>query len=327
MLPLTVVICTYNRKDLLCLALQSLVGQTVSADAYELIIIDDGSVDQTREVVGSFKDKLPIRYFFQENSGLAAAKNRGLKESIGEIIFFFDDDDVASPTLLEEHLHSHRQHPQEHYAVLNHTTWSPQLDITTFMYFITEVGHYLFSYPLIHDGDILDYKYFWGGRSSCKRSFLNRHGMFDPVFRFGCEDIELGYRLSKHGLKVIYNRSAESYMMREPTLTNFLGRLLKQGKSQAIFTTIHPVSEVERWCESNAIEAEWQQMAPVYDLAVNSAMQLERITNARNRVGLDIDELTKRLFYQSLWNVIRATKVKGMIENAVESKYSELSNG
>ena len=319
MLPSTVVICTYNREYLLQLALQSLVEQTVSVDSYELIIIDDGSADKTREVVGSFEDRLPIRYFFQENSGLAAAKNLGLTESIGEFIFFFDDDDAASPTLLEEHLRSHRQYPQENYAVLNYTSWLPQLDITSFMHFITDVGHYLFSYPLIHDGDLLDYKYFWGGRSSCKRSFLNKHGMFDPVFRFGCEDIELGYRLSKHGLKVLYNSSAKSYMMRELSLTDFLGRLLKQGKSQAIFTKIHPVSEVEKWCEINSIEAQWQQMAPVYDLAVNSAMQLERITNSRNSVGLDIDELTKRLFYQSLWNVFRATKVKGMIEGFVES--------
>jgi glycosyltransferase involved in cell wall biosynthesis len=315
MLPLSVVICTYNREYYLNLSLQSLISQTLPVDRYELIIIDDGSADKTSAVVDSYKDKLPIRYFFQENSGLAAAKNHGLVAALGDIIFFFDDDDIASPSLLEEHLRTHRQYPQEYYAVLNYTAWSPLLNITPFMHFITDIGQYLFSYPRIKDKKILDYTYFWGGRSSCKRSFLKKHGMFDPVFRFGCEDIELGYRLSKHGLKVVYQKNAISYMRRELTLKDFLGRLEKQGRSQATFSHLHPANEVKKWCEIDSVETEWRQMEPVYDLAVKSAIKLEQVTNAKARIGLEIDPLTKQLFHQSLWNVFRATKAKGMFEN------------
>jgi glycosyltransferase involved in cell wall biosynthesis len=314
MLPLSIVLCTFNREYYLNLALQSLLAQTLHIDHYELIIIDDGSTDGTAGVVESFKNQLPLRYFYQENRGLAAAKNHGLEEAVGEIVFFLDDDDIASPTLLEEHLYTHSRYPQECYAVLNYTTWAPQLDVTFFMRFITDVGRYLFAYPLIQDGDVLDYTYFWGGRSSCKRSLLKNHGMFNPIFRFGCEDIELGYRLSLHGLKVVYNANAISYMVRPLTLSDFLGRLLKQGRSQTSFSKLHPVTEVSKWCEIDAIEEEWLRMEPVYELAVKSALQLECVTNAKSRLGLEVDPGTERLFNQSLWNVFRATKVKGMIE-------------
>ncbi len=314
MLPLTVLICTYNREKYLNLALKSLCTQTLPVDQYEVIIIDDGSKDHTAEVVESYKKILPLKYIYQKNSGLAAAKNSGLDEAMGEIVFFFDDDDAAAPNLLQEHLKTHKQYPEEYFAVLNYTTWSPRLEISFFMHFLTEVDDHLFSYQTIKNGDVLDYTFFWGGRSSCKISFLNKYGKFNSVFRFGCEDIELGYRLSKHGLKVVYNANAVSYMTRPVMLKDFIDRLLKQGRSQAVFSEIHPGLEVRKWCEIDSIVDEWGQIEPVYDLAVHSALQLEKITNEKTRLGLPIDALTVRLFYQSLWNVFRATKVKGMIE-------------
>lgn len=321
MLPLSVVICTYNRAPYLKIALQSLIEQTLPVDSYDITVIDDGSNDQTSEIVESFKSILPVRYLFQENRGLAAAKNRGLEESQGKIIFFFDDDDAASPDLLEQHLFIHQRHPQNHYAVLNYTTWAPQLFVTCFMRFITEVGRHLFNYPTTKGRKIVDYTYFWGGRTSCKRDFLRNNGRFNPVFRFGCEDIELGYRLSKHGLKVVYNSKAISYMTRAVTLFEFLNRLQKQGQSQAMFSKMHPVDEVRKWCEIDSINEEWRQMKPVYDIAVKSSLELERIINLKARMEIKIDPLTERLFYQALWNVLRAAKVKGMIDGS-QSKES-----
>ena len=64
------------------------------------------------------------------------------------------------------------------------------------MHYLTEVGKFLFDYTAISHGDVLDYTFFWGGRSSCKRMLLAQEGIFDQNFRFGSEDIELGYRLA-----------------------------------------------------------------------------------------------------------------------------------
>jgi glycosyltransferase involved in cell wall biosynthesis len=191
MLPLSVVICTYNRARYLRAAFESLVAQTIGKDSYEVIVVNDGSSDDTESVVDRYRGVLPISYYCQANAGLAAAKNLGIEKASGEILFFSDDDDVAAPTLLEEHLGTHNRYPQQNYAVLNYTTWAPHLRVTSLMNFITNIGGYLFAYRRTEHGDLLDYTYFWGGRSSCKRSFLQAHGVFNPIFRFGCEDIEL----------------------------------------------------------------------------------------------------------------------------------------
>lgn len=86
----TVVIPTYNRAKLLKKAIQSVIDQTISD--WELIVVDNGSTDNTKIVVLEFNDKR-IQYFFQEENDRSAARNRGVLEAIGEYICFLDDDD------------------------------------------------------------------------------------------------------------------------------------------------------------------------------------------------------------------------------------------
>ena len=169
---ISVVLCTWNRASLLEKVLESLRCQTLPNSEFEVIIIDDGSTDRTQEIVSSFRDRLFLRYFFQENSGLGAARNYGIKMCNAPIIVFKDDDDLAGPDLLKEHLLTHGKYPEENYAVLGYTKLDRNIAKKPLMYFVTEVGLHLFSYPLIKDGEVLDFNYFWGGCSSCKKSFL-----------------------------------------------------------------------------------------------------------------------------------------------------------
>ncbi len=100
----SVIIPTYNRAHLLPRAITSVLSQTLKD--FELIIVDDGSTDNTREVVESFqkKDKR-IRYIWQENSGgPAKPKNMGIKNSRGKYIGFLDDDDEWLPEKLKKQL-------------------------------------------------------------------------------------------------------------------------------------------------------------------------------------------------------------------------------
>src|SRR5205085_11017556 len=87
--------------------------------------------------------------------------------------------------------------------------------------FLTMIGQFQFSYPILRDRQTLDCTGFWGGRTSCKREFLVTHGVFNQDFTFGYEDDELGYRLSRHGLRVIFNRQAVQYMNRGYTFDEF----------------------------------------------------------------------------------------------------------
>ena len=100
----SIIIPTYNRVDLLPRAINSVLNQTFQD--FELIVVDDGSTDNTKQVVEEFqkKDKR-IKYIWQENSGAPAKpRNTGIKNSQGEYIALLDHDDEWLPEKLEKQL-------------------------------------------------------------------------------------------------------------------------------------------------------------------------------------------------------------------------------
>jgi glycosyltransferase involved in cell wall biosynthesis len=93
----SVVLNTYNRAGLVSRAIESVLVQTW--DDFELLVVDDGSTDDTQAVVTSHRDTR-IRYVHRENGGLAVARNTGLDAAEGELLAFLDDDDLVQPTWL-----------------------------------------------------------------------------------------------------------------------------------------------------------------------------------------------------------------------------------
>ena len=99
---LTVAICTYDRDTLLPRAINSVRNQTHTRDEFEVLIVDNGSTDQTREIVAEHQRKDPgIRYVVEPQPGIAHARNRALNEARGEYLAFIDDDAWADPKWLE----------------------------------------------------------------------------------------------------------------------------------------------------------------------------------------------------------------------------------
>ena len=313
MVAITALISTYNRADYLERVLESFVEQTLSRDAYEIVLINDGSVDGTEAVVEKFSPRLPVRYFFHENRGLAASKNRGIEEAGAPIVVFVDDDDLVAPDFLEEHIRAHQKFPGDNYAVLGYTRLDEQIINDPLMDYVTEVDCFLFSYPSLQDGDVLDYTYFWGGRTSCKVDFLKKYGVFNPVFKFGCEDIELGYRLSSHSLKVVYHRAAQSIMIRRLSVDDFFSRLLRQGRSQRVFSDLHEADEIQRWCEVKAADSVWSDIELVFDELLMSARNLNGQVDSRLQEGLGVDGFTLQLLHRAYGNAFKACKIKGIV--------------
>ena len=90
----SVIVPCYNRADIVGETIESVLAQ--SYQLLEIIIVDDGSTDDTREVVTRYSDPR-IRYFYKTNGGLSSARNAGLDEARGEFIAFLDSDDVWHP--------------------------------------------------------------------------------------------------------------------------------------------------------------------------------------------------------------------------------------
>lgn len=118
---ISAVIPTYNREKYVTNAIDSVLAQTFYN--YEIIVIDDGSTDNTRKVLSSYGNK--IRYFFQENKGVSAARNLGVEKAKGEWIAFLDSDDEWLPGYLSCQMEHARQYPQ----VCTHITNSFQIAI------------------------------------------------------------------------------------------------------------------------------------------------------------------------------------------------------
>jgi glycosyltransferase involved in cell wall biosynthesis len=99
---ISVVIPVYNREKLLSNALKSCLNQTT--EVFEIIVVDDGSNDNTKEVVMNFANKFTdnnIHYIYQSNSGAQVARNKGIEFSTGDLIVFLDSDDILTNNSVE----------------------------------------------------------------------------------------------------------------------------------------------------------------------------------------------------------------------------------
>lgn len=104
----SVVVCTYNRAPFLAQALASLVRQQTRGRTYEIVVVDDGSTDNTPEIVrrAQHESSIEIRYVRQANAGIGNARNRGVAEARASWIAFLDDDELAEKSWLHELLNT-----------------------------------------------------------------------------------------------------------------------------------------------------------------------------------------------------------------------------
>ena len=104
-LTLTAVICTRNRSAWTRLAVASLLAQDLPADRLDLLVVDNGSTDDTHEVLQSLAEQHPaVRWCSEPEAGLSRARNRAIENARGEVVAFLDDDAEASPSWARLHL-------------------------------------------------------------------------------------------------------------------------------------------------------------------------------------------------------------------------------
>ncbi|MGB7438091.1 MAG: glycosyltransferase [Candidatus Acidiferrum sp.] len=233
---LSIVIPTHNRPQTLQKAISAYCSQTALQEISEIVVIDDGSTDSTSTVVNRMAKEsvTPIRYIRQENKGPAAARNLGIRVAESPLILFTDDDIIPQHDLVAEHVKFHNAHAGESTAVLGFVTWLPDLAPTPFMdWYGSEV---LFAFSKINAQTEVDYRYFYTCNISLKKDFLLANGMFDEEFKVAAfEDIELGFRLSKAGMRLFYNPQAVAYHEQFISFEDACNRHQKSVAAAAIF--------------------------------------------------------------------------------------------
>lgn len=232
----SVVIPTYNRKESLIETLKAFSKQTFKD--FEVVIIDDGSNDGTKEVVDNGKFPFQIRYFFQKNQGPAAARNRGIREARSEIILFVDADIIPCPELLAEHWKSH-QPGGENLAVLGYMEWDPRIKLTPFRKYIAD---YHLAYPRIKDENNVEFGFFYTGNISVYRSFLEKGGFFDETFPYPAyEDTEFSYRLHQLGMRIVLNKKAFAYHNHPIDFKSYQKTVVCRGESAVVLAQKVPL--------------------------------------------------------------------------------------
>lgn len=232
----SVVIPTYNRLDMLVRVLDALDAQ-VNAPPFEIVVINDGSKDDTDRVVSQRKG---ITFRTQANAGPGRARNHGVSLAKGRFVVFIGDDTVPEPRFLAEHARVHRESNDDPLlACLGYTGWPHGERVTAFMDYINDYG-LQFGYKLIRDGDVVPFNFFYTSNISIDREVLTAHP-FDTTFPSAAwEDIELAYRLKETGLQIRYNARAVTRHYHPMSVESFARRQYTVGKSGAIFYQKHP---------------------------------------------------------------------------------------
>lgn len=239
---ISVIIPTYNRKDVLLKAIEAMLQQTYPSSNYEVLVIDDGSSDGTRKALRPLAKAGKIRYHFQRNKGPAAARNAGVKLARGAIVLFIGDDILVPPDLLELHQTRRNQFPDQKVAVLGKTIWSPKIKLTPLMRYSQE-GHAVptFQFDQITDPNNVSYKFFFTGNISLPKQFMLENGLFDEDFHYAYgEDTELGYRLQQKGLRIVFEPKALTYHYHLLRYRDFRRRAMISGKVSILHVTKHP---------------------------------------------------------------------------------------
>ena len=112
---LSVIICTYNRDKYIYNVLKSLAENTLPPDRYEIVLVDNNCTDNTRSECDRFVKDFPdmtFRYFVETNQGLSHARNRGIRESKGDILVYVDDDALVNKEYLQTYADFFVQHPE-----------------------------------------------------------------------------------------------------------------------------------------------------------------------------------------------------------------------
>ncbi|MBU1269030.1 MAG: glycosyltransferase [Nanoarchaeota archaeon] len=230
---ISIIIPTHNRSHDLKMCINNILKQKINEEL-ELIIVDDGSTDQTKKIVMSLcKKHKHLKYLRQDNKGPAAARNLGAKIAKGDIICFTDDDCIPDKDWIKSVLRAHKKNRTV--QVIGGLT---RVDKNNRTGFITQ--HLTNSSIKQRFEEKERVIYFPTSNISLKKKVLEQF-TFDEKFPFpGGEDLEFGWRLQKNKIKMLYDESIIVTHNLNPSLKSFLKRNYHYGIGNMLVKKMYP---------------------------------------------------------------------------------------
>lgn len=210
----SIVICCHNRVDLLPATMVSVFAQEYRP--VEIVVVDDGSTDGTHKLMASYGDK--VRYFWQENQGIAATRTAACRLARGEFIAFQDDDDLMPPDRIVHLYEGLRQYPSAVFATGDYALIDAEGNLTGKRWLPGSLEDR--EKPVLIDDAYT--AVLWPKVPAVPHTTLfrkcdgERIGWFDIRFTYACSDADFFARLSKLG-PIVYVREVISYYRRGHT--------------------------------------------------------------------------------------------------------------
>ena len=231
---LSVVIPTFNRRERVRTGLQALERQTQYPTSFEVVVADDGSSDGTSDMVESMETPLRLRALRLENGGWTAAASAGAAAATAPICLQIDDDVLASPQLVAEHIAAHRG--QAPTMAIGRLIQEPPRSDDWFVAAYTTAWNRRYDELAERQADWRDA---FGANFSAPTALLRKAGRF-VTDKPALADMELGYRLNLEGCVPVYLPRAEAVHDDEKDRARLLRDVAGFGGFAATFAERHP---------------------------------------------------------------------------------------
>jgi glycosyltransferase involved in cell wall biosynthesis len=206
---------------------------------YEIVVVDDGSDDDTLPWLEMHKAELPhVRVFQQAHKGPAAARNLGVEQALGDTIIFIDSDLVVTENFLQAHSDAL-------------VAGGQKLGSDRFFTYGAVINTCNFDNPTAEPYKITDFSaaFFATGNVAIPKHWLEKAGLFDTSFQlYGWEDLELGVRLKNLGLQLIKCPEAVGYHWHPAfslkEIPSLIDKEIQRGRMGVLFYQKHPTWEV-----------------------------------------------------------------------------------
>ena len=239
------IVVVVDRRDAIAMTLDSLEAHAGEA-AFETLVVANGSGPETLSLLQARAGgPADVRILPTEEVCLSAARNLGLAEARAPVALFLNDDNPVLAGTLASHAAFHRDHPESEALVFGSVTGDEASRTTPFMRWLEDRSKIRWDPDFDGAGDAPAHN-FRGGNTSAKIEFIRAAGNFDERLQFGCDDLELGWRLEKMGARAFYE-PAIGVAHHHPTgLEQLVMRLRRDGRARRQLCEWHPEVELPR---------------------------------------------------------------------------------
>lgn len=263
-MDVSIIIPAYNAALYIEKTLQNLQAKTAS---FEIILVDDGSTDNTRYTVQNFVSQtgIPVKYLYQNNSGVSVARNTGIANSSGDFIAFLDSDDFVSSNYIDTMFNAAKLNNTDMVTCMYNHVWpngkmislnyEKYINIPSLMTSTIYLEYFLLNTTILNTGSLL-----------IKSSVIKDNQIFFDTSMTHCEDHKLYIECILKSKSVFYVKEIlYNYVQREGSLTHspklelladtvyLYVRLLERNKRESIFNKTH-ITIIESHTLPEAIE-------------------------------------------------------------------------